>query len=91
MGATRSGLSRSSSQLNDDSIGHARGMIKTVATMFERLKRIVTGRSKGRAHRDRKARRRDPDSGSLLGKEVEQASPERAGEVAGHAVERVET
>jgi hypothetical protein len=59
--------------------------------MFEWLKRYVTGKSKDAAQRDHKARRRDPHSGSLLGKEIEQASPERAGEVAGHAVERVET
>jgi len=66
-------------------------MSKVVATMFERFKQYVTGRSKSAAHRNRRTRRRDPYSGSLLGKEIEQASPERAGEVAGHAVERVET
>ena len=62
-----------------------------MAKMLERLKRYVTGKSKDAAQRDRKARHRDPYAGSLLGKEIEQASPERAGEVAGHAVERVET
>jgi len=66
-------------------------MSKTVAKMFERLKQHLARQSKGAAHRDRKTRRRDPYSGSVLGKEVERASPERAGEVAGHAVERVET
>ena len=66
-------------------------MSKVVATMFERFKQYVTGRSKSAAHRNRRTRPRDPYSGSLLGKEIEQASPERAGEVAGHAVERVET
>jgi hypothetical protein len=64
-------------------------MIKFVARLFERLKRFVTGRPKSAAHRARKARRRDSES--LVGKEIAQASPERAGEVAGHPVERVET
>jgi hypothetical protein len=37
-------------------------------------------------------RRRDPDSvGRSSVREIENASPERAGELAGHAVERVET
>lgn len=37
-------------------------------------------------------RRRVPDSvGGSSAKEIENASPERAGELAGHALERVET
>jgi hypothetical protein len=80
-----------SSAFAADSIGRATGMIKTVAKILERLKRGIKRESKGTAHRDRKTRRRDPYSGSLLGREIEQASPERAGEVAGHPVERVET
>jgi hypothetical protein len=59
--------------------------------MFERLKRSVRRKPTRVAGRDRRQRRRDSYSGSLLGREVEQASPDRAGEVAGHAVERVET
>jgi hypothetical protein len=62
-----------------------------VAKLFERLKQSVRRKSKDAARSDPKGRRRDSNSGNLLGKEIERASPERAGEVAGHPVERVET
>jgi hypothetical protein len=62
-----------------------------MAKMFESLKRSVWRKPKSAARSDRQRRRRDSYSGELLGKEIEQSSPDRAGEVAGHPVERVET
>jgi hypothetical protein len=59
--------------------------------MLDRLKRSVRRERKTPAGRDRRQQRRDSYSGSLLGREVERASPDRAGEVAGHPVERVDT
>jgi hypothetical protein len=62
-----------------------------MAKLFERLKRGVRRNPTRTAPGDRKQRRSDSDYGRLLGKEVEQASPERAGELAGHPIERVNT
>jgi hypothetical protein len=58
-------------------------------TFLERLKRIW--RKESRRER-RPRRRRDPSHvGRSSAREIEQAPPERAGELAGHAVERVDT
>lgn len=62
-----------------------------MAKLIERLKRIVRGKPNGAARRDRQPRRRDSYSERLLAKDIEEASPERAGEAAGHPVERVDT
>ena len=56
----------------------------------ELLKRLA-GKRQTRPPRERR-RRRDPDFfGSSYRKDIEQAPPGRAQELAGHAVERVET
>jgi len=59
---------------------------------LDTLKRIVRRSPRGADHRDRGPRRRDPANvGGTSSKEIEQAPPGRAEELAGHAVERVET
>jgi hypothetical protein len=62
-----------------------------MATLLERLKRSVLREPKRAARRERKRRRRASEYERLVGREIEQASPERAGELAGHPVERVDT
>jgi hypothetical protein len=59
--------------------------------MLARLKQIVRREPKRTGGRDRSRRRRDSDYERVRGKEISQASPERAGELAGHPVERVDT
>jgi len=60
--------------------------------VFERLRRIVSKERRPADSRDRRPRRRDPSHvGRSSIKEIEKAAPERAGELAGHAVERVDT
>jgi hypothetical protein len=62
-----------------------------VGKLLERLKRSVRKNAK-RGARDRSVpRHRDPDYYQTLGKEIAQASPERAGELAGHPIERRDT
>jgi hypothetical protein len=63
-----------------------------MVTLFERLKRLVRKRPRGADRPHRGPRRRDPPhvGGSSI-KEIEQAPPGRAEELAGHAVERVDT
>jgi hypothetical protein len=60
-----------------------------MATLRGRLKRLL---GRGRPRAERPVRRRDPDfvGGSSV-KDIERAPPGRAQELAGHAVERVET
>jgi hypothetical protein len=63
-----------------------------VMKFFERLRRIAQGEQR-RTDRPRgRPRRRDPDfvGGSRV-KDIEQAPPGRAQELAGHAGERVDT
>jgi hypothetical protein len=62
-----------------------------VASMLERLKQIVRRERKSTGGRERSRRRRDSDFERMRGREIAQASPERAGELAGHPVERVDT
>jgi len=58
--------------------------------LFERLKKIVVARAEQSEARG--PRRPDPRFvGRSSTKEIEQAPPERVGELVGHAVERVET
>ena len=56
--------------------------------MIERLKRRVRKEPKRGAREQGKRRRRDPDYYQNLGREIAEASPERAGELAGHPIER---
>jgi hypothetical protein len=67
------------------------GIIIRVASMLERLKQIMRREPKRTRGGDRSRRRRDSDYERVRGTEIAQASPERAGELAGHAVERVDT
>lgn len=56
--------------------------------MFEALRKLWGDRRE----RTSEPRRRDPQFvGRSSNKEIEQASPERVGELVGHAVERVDT
>ena len=60
--------------------------------LLEILKQLGHKEPRGRDRTQRRARRRDPDFvGGSNTKEIEQAPPGRAQELAGHAVERVET
>jgi hypothetical protein len=59
--------------------------------VLEALRRMI-GRSASRGERRARQRRRDPEFvGGTRIEEIEQAPPGRAEELAGHAVERVET
>jgi hypothetical protein len=61
-----------------------------MAKLFDTLKAIFTGRSQQPGARQ--PRRNDPQFvGRSSAKEIEQASPERIGELVGHAPERVDT
>jgi hypothetical protein len=61
-----------------------------MANLFAALKKIFGGKPQRPPRTD--TRRRDPQFvGRSSTKEIEQASPERVGELVGHAVERVET
>jgi hypothetical protein len=66
-----------------------------MAKLLETLKEIVRSGSRRSASGGRPPRRRDPGDSGFVGrsstKDIEEAPPERAGELAGHAVERVET
>jgi hypothetical protein len=63
-----------------------------MATWIERLKQLLGKSPSGTGGREQRRRRRDPDHlGRSSVREIEEASPEKAGELAGHAVERVET
>jgi hypothetical protein len=63
-----------------------------MATFFERLSRIFRKGSPDGPRPHRAPRRRDPSHvGGSSRKEIEEAPPGRAEELAGHAVERVET
>jgi hypothetical protein len=63
-----------------------------MAKFFERLKEVVRDGPHRSERRNRPRRRGNPPFvGRSSTKEIEDASPERAGELAGHAVERVET
>jgi hypothetical protein len=59
--------------------------------LFERLKRSVRSGSRSLDRRHRRPRRRDSYHESALDREVAQASPARAGELAGHPTERIDT
>ena len=59
-----------------------------MAKMFELLKRVVQKQAKTEVSARVRRRRRDSDYYRGLGREIAQASPERAGEVAGHPIER---
>ncbi|HEY3018805.1 MAG TPA: hypothetical protein VGJ32_01365 [Solirubrobacteraceae bacterium] len=59
-----------------------------MTTLLQKLKRAWRKESR----RDRAPRRRDPPyAGRSTAKEIEEAPPGRAQELAGHATERVET
>lgn len=58
--------------------------------LFHILKTIV-GHKPGPSHGQRRQRRDPRFVGRSSAKEIEQASPERVGELVGHAVERVDT
>ena len=65
--------------------GYTTGM----ARFLDRMKQILRPKA---SPGDRRARRRDPDFvGGTNVKDIEQAPPGRAQELAGHAVERVDT
>ena len=59
--------------------------------MFERLKARVQKKPKAKARGGGTRRRRDSDYYRMLGRGIAQASPERAGELAGHPIERRDT
>jgi hypothetical protein len=59
-----------------------------MAKMIERLKRVARKDAESKAHGEGRARRRDSDYYRALGRDIAQASRERAGELAGHAIER---
>lgn len=67
-----------------------RGTIQVKLKLLERLKRSIRRGPKSAARRDC-PRRRGSYYESVVAKEVADASPERAGELAGHPTERVET
>jgi hypothetical protein len=76
--------------LSNDEV--ATGYGKTMAKYLDRLKEIFRDGSHRPKRRTRPRRRGNPPFvGRSSTKEIEDASPERAGELAGHAVERVET
>lgn len=61
-----------------------------MAKLFDALRKTL--RRSQRSGSDRKPQRRDPlFVGRSSAKEIEQAPPERIGELVGHAPERVET
>ena len=61
-----------------------------MAKLFDRLQKIF-GRKSDRSDK-RRPQRRDPQFvGRSSVKEIEQAPPERVGELVGHPVERVDT
>jgi hypothetical protein len=51
----------------------------------------VQKKPKGKARGGGTRRRRDSDYYRVLGRDIAQASPERAGEIAGHPIERRDT
>ena len=60
-------------------------------SLFERVKELIAGQ-RAAAQRERPARKRDSSFiGGTNVKDIENASPERAAEMAGHATERVDT
>jgi hypothetical protein len=59
--------------------------------MLEKLQQIVRREPKRTGGRDGSRRRRDSDYERVRSEEIARASPERAGELAGHPVERVDT
>ena len=62
-----------------------------IVRLLEVLKRILGGTAT-RREQALQQRRKDPQFvGRSSTKDIEQASPERVGELVGHAVERVET
>ena len=62
-----------------------------MANLLNTLKKIF-GANRRRPREANQRRSRDPQFvGRSSTKEIEQASPERVGELVGHAVERVET
>jgi hypothetical protein len=62
-----------------------------MANMLGRLKRCVQKKAKAERRGDGNPRRRDSDYYRVLGREIAKASPERAGELAGHPIERRDT
>jgi hypothetical protein len=64
----------------------------SVMKFLDRLREIARREPRHAEHARRQPRRRDPDfvGGSRV-KDIEDAPPGRAQELAGHAVERVET
>jgi hypothetical protein len=61
-----------------------------MARLFDVLKRLLSQSSQRPSGTDQ--RRRDPQFvGRSSSKEIEEAPPERVGELVGHATERVET
>jgi hypothetical protein len=63
----------------------------SIMGFIEAIKQLAR-RKRDRATHTRRPRRRDPDFvGGTSVKDIEQAPPGRAQELAGHAVERVET
>jgi hypothetical protein len=62
-----------------------------MTSLFERLKELIAGQ-RAASQRERPPRKRDsPFIGGTNVKDIEDAPPERAGELAGHPVERVDT
>jgi hypothetical protein len=89
-------LSGPASRTHRSSARYARGAGLTgdnqaVGEVSEWLKRSVRKEPKGSARGRRSRRRRDSDYSRMLGTEIDRASPERAGELARHPIERRDT